>query len=188
MSPAPLAHLAALAKLAERSATALESPVAKYAAWVRETLARGGTLFFAGNGGSAAHAQHVATEYVVRYEKNRRAARAVALSTDTSLLTAAANDLGFELVFARQVEALAREGDLLVVISTSGNSPNLVHAAEAAKRLKVRVVGLLGGNGGQLKNAVDVAIIVPTMETAHVQEIHLAVDHYVCGLIESELA
>lgn len=180
-------HLVALAKLADQSAQALAAPVAKYAQWVTETLGRGGTLLFAGNGGSASHAQHIATEYVVRYQKNRRPARAVSLTTDTSLLTAAANDLGFELVFARQVEALAREGDLLVLISTSGNSPNLVHAAEAAQRLKARRVALLGGNGGQLKGAVDLAIIVPSTDTPLVQEIQLAVDHYVCGLVESGL-
>ncbi len=181
-------HLAALAKLAERAATALESPVAKYAQWIRETLDRGGTLLFAGNGGSAAHAQHIATEYVVRYKKNRRAARALAITTDTSTLTAAANDLGFELVLARQVEALAREGDLLVLVSTSGNSPNLVHAAEAARQVKARTVALLAGGGGQLKAAVDLAIIVPTTDTALAQEVQLAVDHHVCGLVETGLA
>jgi D-sedoheptulose 7-phosphate isomerase len=188
MSGTPLAHLVALAKLAEQSAAALEAPVKTYVTWIQETLARGGTLYFAGNGGSAAHAQHIATEYVVRYQKNRRPARAVALTTDTSLLTAAANDLGFELIFARQVEALAREGDLLVLISTSGNSPNLVLAAEAAQAAKVRTVALLGGSGGQLKGAVDLAIIVPSTDTAHIQEIQLAVDHHVCGLVESGLA
>lgn len=180
-------HLAGLARVAEQAATALESPVATYAAWVKETLGKGGTVVFAGNGGSAAHAQHMATEYVVRYRKNRAAGRAVALTTDTSLLTAAANDLGFELVFARQVEALLRDGDLLVLVSTSGNSPNLVHAAEAARRVKARTVALLGGNGGQLKAAVDLAIIVPSTDTAHIQEIQLAVDHHVCGLVEEGL-
>lgn len=182
-------HLGALAKLAAESATALERPVATYVEWVRETLARGGKLLIAGNGGSAAHAQHIASEYVVRYRpRSRRAAAAIALSTDSSLLTAAGNDFGFELIFARQVEALARGGDLLVLISTSGNSPNLVLAAEAARVAKVRTVALLGGSGGQLKGAVDLAIIVPSTDTAHVQEIQLAVDHHVCGLVEAGLA
>ncbi len=183
-----LTHLRDLAALAERSAEALEAATDRYAALVRQTLKAGGTLYYAGNGGSAAHAQHVATEYVVRYRpRTRRAASAVALTTDSSLLTAAANDLGYEHVFARQVEAHARPGDLLVLISTSGNSANLLRAAEAARTLDVRTVGLLAGDGGRLAALVDVAIIVPTDDNALAQEVQLAVDHHVCGLIESEL-
>ena len=122
-----------VAQLAEKSAETLAEQIADAAALVRNVLAHGGTLFFCGNGGSAADAQHIATEYVVRYMKNRRALPAIALTTDTSLLTAAGNDLGFDQVFARQVEALVRDGDLLVVHSTSGTSPNVVRAAEAAR-------------------------------------------------------
>ena len=183
-----LDHLAALAKLAERCAGELEAATRRYADLVKKTLANGGTLFFAGNGGSAAHAQHVATEYVVRYSpKARRAARAIALSTDTSLITAAGNDLGFETVFARQVEAHGRKGDLLVVISTSGGSANLLRAVEAAKQNGLTTVGLLGKDGGKLKGLVDVAIVVPSEDTALIQEIQLAIDHHVCSVIEPGL-
>ncbi|OGU17515.1 MAG: hypothetical protein A3K13_09405, partial [Gemmatimonadetes bacterium RIFCSPLOWO2_12_FULL_68_9] len=146
-------------------------------------------LLFAGNGGSAAHAQHVATEYVVRYAPvARRAAPALALSTDSSLLTAAGNDLGFERVFARQVEAHARTGDLLVVISTSGNSPNLLRAVEAARAAGAATVGLLARGGGALAAAADLAIVVPTDDTALAQEIQLAIDHHVCSVVEPGLA
>ena len=183
-----LGHLTELARLATRCAAELAEPVDRYVALVRRTLKDGGTLFFAGNGGSAAHAQHVATEYVVRYQADgRKAARAVALSTDSSLLTAAANDLGFDSIFARQLEAHGRKGDLLVVISTSGNSANLVQAAQAAKQGGVGTVGLLGRGGGKLKKLVDVAIVVPAEDAALIQEVQLAIDHHVCSVIEPEL-
>ena len=177
-----------LASLAERCATELETPVGRYVELVRRALRGGGTLFFAGNGGSAAHAQHVATEYVVRFGPvRRRAAAALALSTDTSLLTAAANDLGYEEVFARQVEAHGRTGDLLVLISTSGDSPNLLRAAEAARGRGLVTVALLAKGGGRLAGLVDLAVVVPTDDTAHAQELQLAIDHYVCGVIEGEM-
>jgi D-sedoheptulose 7-phosphate isomerase len=182
-----LEHLTDLARLAERCAAALEAPVAAYLELVRATLKSGGTLYFAGNGGSAAHAQHMATEYVVRYARKRRAVRALALSTDTSLLTAAANDLGYEAVFERQVEAHVRAGDLLVLVSTSGDSPNLIRAAAAARARGVRTVGLLGREGGALKAQVDLAIVVPSDDTALVQEVQLAIDHHVCAAIELEI-
>ncbi len=185
---APVGHLEELARVASRAAAALAEPVARYVALVQGTLAAGRTVFFAGNGGSAAHAQHIATEYVVRYRPaKRRAAPALALSTDSSLLTAAGNDLGFEQIFARQVEAHGRTGDLLVLISTSGRSPNLVKAAEAAKAAGVRTVGLLASGGGALAAMVDVAVVVPTDDTAHAQEIQLAIDHYVCSQVEPGL-
>jgi len=184
-----LDHLASLSALAARCAALLEPDVDRYTTLVRRTLKGGGTLFFAGNGGSAAHAQHVATEYVVRYGPLARpAARALALSTDTSLITAAGNDLGFETIFSRQVEAHGRPGDLLVLISTSGSSVNCLRAAEAAKARGVATAGLLGRDGGTLKAVVDVAIVVPTDDTALAQEIQLAIDHHVCSVIERELA
>ena len=130
-----LDHLEALSALAGRAAADLAGPVGRYVTAVKDTLAAGRTVFWAGNGGSAAHAQHIATEYVVRYRPVRRkAAPALALSTDSSLLTAGANDLGFEEIFARQIEAHGRKGDLLVLVSTSGRSPNLLAAARAAAR------------------------------------------------------
>lgn len=184
-----LAHLSDLARLAERCAAELAEPVARYAALVKATLEGGGTVFFAGNGGSAAHAQHVATEYVVRYQPvKRKAAAVLALSTDSSLVTAAANDIGFEQVFARQIEAHGKTGDLLVLVSTSGKSPNLLRAAEAAKQAGVRTVGLLAAGGGPLAAMVHLAIVVPTNDTAHAQEIQLAIDHHVCSLVEAELS
>jgi D-sedoheptulose 7-phosphate isomerase len=184
-----LEHLAALGRLAATCASELDAPVRRYAELVRETVAAGRTLLFAGNGGSAAHAQHVAAEYVVRYRPVvRRAVPALALSTDTSVLTAAGNDLGFEEIFARQVEAHGRPGDLLVLLSTSGGSRDLLRAAEAARAAGVRTVALLARGGGALGAAVDHAVIVPTDDTALAQEIQLAIDHHVCSVVESELS
>ncbi|MDE3053065.1 MAG: SIS domain-containing protein, partial [Gemmatimonadota bacterium] len=147
----------------------------------------GGTLFFCGNGGSAADAQHLATEYVVRYMRNRRAYPAVALTTDSSLLTAAANDLGFDSVFARQVEALARPGDLLVIHSTSGNSPNVLRAAEAARNAGVRVLAFSARDGGALRALADHAVVVPTDRTDRAQELHLCIEHIICDVVEKAL-
>ena len=176
-----------LATLAGRVAAEQADAIAVIADRYEATLRGGGTLFFAGNGGSAADAQHVATEYVVRYQTNRPAMRAVALTTDTSLLTACANDMGFEEVFARQVEALAEPGDLLVLHSTSGESPNVIRAAQAAKARGVGVVALLGRSGGQLKDIADLVLVVPATETARIQELHLAIEHVICDLVEDRL-
>jgi D-sedoheptulose 7-phosphate isomerase len=154
---------------------------------VRETVRRGGTLFFCGNGGSAADAQHLATEYVVRYMKTRRPYPAVALTTDTSLLTAAGNDLGFDEIFARQIEALAKAGDLLIIHSTSGSSPNVLRAAEAARAKQVKVLSFTARDGGALKALSDHVVIVPTDRTDRAQEIHLCMEHAICEAIEREL-
>ena len=161
--------------------------LAKFAARFVATLKGGGTLFFAGNGGSAADAQHVATEYVVRYRNDRRAMPAIALTTDTSLLTAAGNDIGFDRVFSRQVEALCRKGDLLVLHSTSGKSPNLLEAAKAARAKGVAVVALLGKDGGPLKNLVDEAYVVRSEVGSEIQETHLAIEHLIVEVVEEEL-
>jgi len=176
-----------LATLAGRVAAEQADAIAAIADRYEATLRGGGTLFFAGNGGSAADAQHVATEYVVRYQTNRPAMRAVALTTDTSLLTACANDMGFDEVFARQVEALAEPGDLLVLHSTSGESPNVIRAAQAAKARGVGVVALLGRSGGKLKDIADLVLVVPATETARIQELHLAIEHVICDLVEDRL-
>src|SRR5918999_3906301 len=141
------AGLIELAETARLAADRLGPDMDRAAAMVRETVARRGTLFFCGNGGRAADAQHMATEYVVRYARNRRAYPAVALTTDTSLLTAAGNDLGFDQVFARQVEALATPNDLLIIHSTSGNSPNVLRAAEAARAKGVATVAFSARDG-----------------------------------------
>ena len=176
-----------LATLAARVAAEDADDIAAIADRYETTLRGGGTLFFAGNGGSAADAQHLATEYVVRYQTNRPAMRAVALTTDTSLLTACANDMGFDEIFARQVEALAEPGDLLILHSTSGESPNVIRAAQSAKARGVAVVAFLGKGGGQLKELADVSLIIPASETARIQELHLAIEHVICDLVEDRL-
>ena len=182
-----VAELEARADLA-RQMTSMADEVIALAKRFITTLRGGGTIFFAGNGGSAADAQHIATEYVVRYRKNRRPMAAAALTTDTSLLTAAGNDLGFEELFARQVEAFCRPGDLLVLHSTSGESRNLVRAAEAARLQGVATVALLGRGGGKLRGMVDQALVVPSDVTSHIQEIHLAVEHLIVELVEDDFA
>ncbi|HEX6629692.1 MAG TPA: SIS domain-containing protein [Gemmatimonadaceae bacterium] len=182
------AGLRELAELALRTAEQIGPDLERAAAMIRDTVHGGGTLFFCGNGGSAADAQHMATEYVVRYMRTRRALPAVALTTDTSLLTAAGNDLGFELVFARQVEALCRPGDLLVIHSTSGQSPNVLRAAEAARARGVRVLAFSARDGGPLRQVADHNVIVPTTRTDRAQEIHLCVEHMICDLVEQGIA
>jgi D-sedoheptulose 7-phosphate isomerase len=179
--------LSELATTAEQTAKTLAAEIATAADMVKRTLERGGTLFFAGNGGSAADAQHIATEYVVRYRKTRRALRAIALTTDTSLLTAAGNDLGFNEVFARQVEALARPGDLLVVHTTSGTSSNIVRALEVADAKGVESLALTANDGGVVKTLATHTIIVPTTRTDRAQEIHLCIEHAICDAVEAAL-
>jgi D-sedoheptulose 7-phosphate isomerase len=180
------AGLEALAALAVASRS-LGNQVAQLASRYAEVLRRGGTLYFCGNGGSAADAQHIATEYVVRYSAARRPLAAVALTTDTSLLTAAGNDLGFEQIFARQVEALCGSGDLLILHSTSGQSPNLLAAARSARKAGVPVVAFLGKGGGVLASLVDTAVIIPSDETSLVQLMHLAFEHLIVESVEREL-
>jgi D-sedoheptulose 7-phosphate isomerase len=176
-----------LAGLAARVAAEQVDMAAAIAARYESTLKNGGTLFFAGNGGSAADAQHLAAEYVVRFQTSRPALRAVALTTDTSLLTACANDMGFDEIFARQVEALARPGDLLVLHSTSGESPNVVRAAQTAKARGVGVVAFLGKGGGALRELADLALVIPADDTARIQELHLALEHVICEIVEERL-
>jgi len=150
-----------------------------------ERLKRGCRILVCGNGGSAADAQHFAAELSGRYVKERRALAGLALTTDTSALTAIGNDYGYDLVFSRQVEALGRPGDLLVGISTSGNSRNVILAVEAAKALGMRTLGLLGRDGGRLKDLVDDALVVPSPVTARVQELHQMTYHFWCELIDT---
>lgn len=176
-----------LAATAERVASELGPTMDRALELVQSTVTKGGTLFFCGNGGSAADAQHMATEYVVRYMRNRRAYPAIALTTDTSLLTAAGNDIGFENVFARQVEALAKEGDLLIIHSTSGNSPNVLRAAEAARAKRVKVLALSARDGGALKALADHNVIIPTSRTDRAQELHLCIEHVICDAVERTL-
>lgn len=145
-------------------------------------------LLICGNGGSAADAQHIATEFVIRMTKaNRPALPAIALTTDTSMLTAGGNDIGFENVFARQVEALGNNGDVLLAISTSGKSANVNFAIAEAKRRGMTVIGLLGKDGGSSKEIVDASIIIPSNDTQRIQEGHITVAHIICGIIENEM-
>jgi D-sedoheptulose 7-phosphate isomerase len=184
----PTAPLRELAEHATRAADALGPAIQKAADMMNETVRRGGTLFFCGNGGSAADAQHIATEYVVRYRRERRAVAAIALTTDSSLLTAAANDYDYSIVFARQVEALCRPGDLLIVHTTSGNSANLLAAIEAAKKKGVATLALSAKGGGKVAALADHCIIVPSDRTDRAQEIHLAIQHGICDMIDEEVA
>ena len=176
-----------LAETATRAADTLAADIAKAVEMFRDAVRSGGTLYFCGNGGSAADSQHMATEYVVRYMKKRRAYPAVALTTDTSLITATGNDLSFDEIFSRQVEALAKPGDLLIIHSTSGNSPNVLLAADTARAQGVATLALIARDGGALRSRVDHAIVVPTNATSRAQEIHLCIEHLICETIEKEL-
>jgi len=159
--------------------------IERIAALIADAALRGRTVFWAGNGGSAAEAQHFATEFVVRFARNRRALASIALHTDTSVLTAAANDFGFERVFARQIEALGKRGDVLVALTTSGRSPNVIAAVTEARRRGMRVVGLTGARGAAFARRCDLALVVPSEETARVQEVHLLVGHICCDRAEA---
>jgi len=153
-----------------------------------ERLKRGCRILVCGNGGSAADAQHFAAELSGRYVKERRPLAGIALTTDTSALTAIGNDYGFDQVFSRQVEALGRPGDLLVGISTSGNSANVIRAVEAAKSAGMKTLGLLGRDGGALRGLMDDALVVPTTVTARVQEVHQMIYHFWCEIIDEHFA
>lgn len=156
---------------------------------VVDTLRRGNKLLLAGNGGSAADAQHWAAEWVIRlsHDLQRPALPAIALTTDTSILTAGANDIGYDNVFARQVEALAQQGDLVLLISTSGNSGNLIKAAKVAKEKGAKTLGILGNKGGSMAEVCDFSVVVPSSDTQRVQEMHIIVGHLLCELSERTL-
>ena len=162
----------------------IEENIERAADLLIETYRNGGKVLICGSGGSAADAQHLAAELTGRYEMDRPGMAGLALTTDTSALTAISNDYGYERVFARQVEALGRPGDVLVAISTSGNSPNVVAAAETARKLGVKTVALAGAGGGKLASVCDVVLAVPATRASHVQEMHIAVGHMICGLVE----
>jgi D-sedoheptulose 7-phosphate isomerase len=152
-----------------------------------DLIKRGGTLLLCGNGGSAADCVHWAAEWRVRFKKDRRALRAESLVTDTSTITACGNDLGFDKIFSRQVEAVGRKGDILVTISTSGNSENIIQAIEAAKKKGITVIGFGGKDGGRMAKMVDIPFIINSSVTAHIQEMHELAMHTLCELIDQEL-
>lgn len=159
-------------------------PIENGCAMITETVLSGKKLLIAGNGGSAADAQHIAAEFTGRYVKERKALPAIALSTDTSALTAISNDYGFEQVFARQVEALAQPGDLFLAISTSGNSANILKAIESAKKMNCKVLGLSGRDGGKMNALCDLNIVVPSDITARIQEMHMLIGHIFCKAVD----
>jgi D-sedoheptulose 7-phosphate isomerase len=163
------------------------TPVMRAAAAIGETFAQGGRLFVFGNGGSAADAQHMAAEMVGRFARERRALPALALTTDTSVLTSVANDYNFERVFVRQLEALGRSGDVAFGISTSGDSANVLRAIEAAKAGRLQTVALTGGDGGLIGAAAEIHINVPDASTARVQEVHRTLIHAICELVEDSI-
>ena len=151
-----------------------------------DSLKQGGKILIFGNGGSAADAQHIAAELVGRYKLERKGLSAVALSTDTSSLTAIANDYGYEHVFDRQIEALANPEDVAIAISTSGNSSNVINALQLAKNIGCKSIGLSGASGGKMNNICDVNLIIPSKDTARIQEMHILVGHIICHLIDLE--
>lgn len=152
------------------------------------TLKNGNKIMICGNGGSAADSQHFAAELVGRYKKNRIAIPCIALTTDTSILTAVGNDFGFDYVFSRQVEALALSNDLLIAISTSGNSINVINAINTAKNKNCKILGLSGCNGGSMRAICDINIVIPSKNTPRIQEMHLLIEHIICDIIENSMS
>jgi len=161
--------------------------VARAARMIVESMLAGGKLLIFGNGGSAADAQHIAAELAFKMGREREALPCLALTTDTSLLTAIGNDRSFDYIFARQIQALGRKGDITLAISTSGNSPNVIEAVKQAREMGIGTIGLLGAGGGKVAALVDLALIVPSDETPRIQEVHIAASHIICQLIEDEL-
>lgn len=151
-----------------------------------EAVRKGKKVLIFGNGGSAADSQHIAAELVGRFKKERRALAAVALTTDSSILTALGNDYGYESVFARQIEALGKKGDIALGLSTSGNSRNVISALRAARSAGMTAIGLAGAGGGEMKNLCDILITVPSNDTARIQECHIMIAHIICDAVESE--
>jgi D-sedoheptulose 7-phosphate isomerase len=154
---------------------------------LEDSVRAGGKLLLFGNGGSAADAQHIAAELVIRYKNDRPAIAAVALTTDTSALTACGNDLGFDAIFSRQIDALARGEDIAIGISTSGRSPNVLAGLREARRKGARSVGLTGGNGGDMADVCDALVVVPSKVTARIQEMHIMIGHMLCKALEQRL-
>ena len=171
----------------EATAGMLAAPFAEVLTLFEHSVRRGGKLLWFGNGGSAADAQHIAAELIIRYRTTRAPIAALALSTDTSALTACANDFGFEAVFERQIEGLGRAGDVAVGISTSGRSENVLRGLRRAKSMGLHTVGLTGGTGGSMRDACDALILVPSSVTARIQEMHILVGHMLCKALEERL-
>lgn len=170
-----------------RALAALSGEVAEAARLCTDALSAGNKIMFCGNGGSAADSQHLAAELVGRYKMNRRAMNALALTVDTSILTAVGNDYGYDTVFARQLEGVGKKGDVLVGLSTSGNSRNIVMAMELAREMGIRTIALTGQDGGMMRDRADFCIPVPSAATNNIQEMHIAVGHLICELVERNI-
>lgn len=175
------------ARVKKLVAQELAEEIVKASQWVIECFRAGGKILLFGNGGSAADAQHIATELVCRFKKERKSLPALALSTNSSLVTAQANDKGFETIFARQIEVWAKKGDIAIAISTSGNSPNIIEGMKKAKELGMRTIGFIGKKGGELKGLVELSLIVPSDDVPRIQEAHITIGHIICHLVEKEL-
>lgn len=171
----------------EATARTLSQPFLETLQILEDSLSRRGKLLLFGNGGSAADAQHIAAELIVRYKADRPAISAISLTTDSSALTACGNDLGFEALFERQIEGLGRPGDVAIGISTSGNSPNVLRGLSKAQSMGLRTVGLTGGSGGQMRPVCDALIVVPSSVTARIQEMHITIGHVLCMALEQRL-
>lgn len=176
-------HLETFQKTRESLGKNLESVITHCA----DAIKNNKKLLFAGNGGSAADAQHLATELTIRYINDRKPIPAIALTTDSSALTAAGNDLGFDHIFSRQIDAIGNEGDVFFAISTSGNSPNILSALKSAKEKNMLTIGLSGRDGGKMKDLCDLCLIVPSPQTARIQEMHILLGHMLCGGLEQTL-
>jgi D-sedoheptulose 7-phosphate isomerase len=176
-------HLA----VASASRAALRESFDSILSACEQSIRNGGKLLFFGNGGSAADAQHLATELTIRYRRDRAPIAAIALTTDTSALTAAGNDLGFDRIFARQVEALGRPGDVAIGITTSGKSANVLAAFETCKRIGITTIAFTGGTGGSAVSLADISLVVPSSTTARIQEMHITLGQMLCGGLEIRL-
>jgi len=173
-----------LQKIVEKD---ISSQIIVFAEIISKCLLSGNTIFWCGNGGSAADSQHMAAEFVVRFKSNRRALKSIALTTDTSIITSIVNDFSSKEIFSRQIEAIANQGDILFSLSTSGMSENIIHAIEKCKEKKICTLSLLGNNGGNVGKISDFSIIVPSSITARIQEIHIMICHLLCEIIEDQL-
>ncbi|MAD42377.1 MAG: phosphoheptose isomerase [Arcobacter sp.] len=178
------AHLETINKVIE----IMEDKLAEASTLAIQTLKNGNKILLCGNGGSAADAQHIAAELTGRYKSERRGLPGIALTTDTSAITAISNDYGYDRVFDRQVEALANKGDLIIGISTSGNSKNIISALKLGKELRCNTLGLTGKNGGEMNEVCDVNLIVPSDDTPRIQEMHILFGHIICQIIDNELS
>ncbi len=179
-----LAHQETIVKVIET----MQEPLEEASKIAVETLKNGNKILLCGNGGSAADAQHFAAELTGRYKTERRGLPGIALTTDTSALTAIGNDYGYDRVFDRQVEALASKGDLLIGISTSGNSTNVINALKVARDLGCKTIGLTGRDGGKMNELCDINLVVPSNDTPRIQEMHILFEHTICQIIDNELS